>query len=165
VFNSSSALRTCLVWNYTGSFHSTTASWSSYVWVLLYLKQAFSFISSIPYVSTVFPQLVTHNFLIPEGKGLMMTLRPKCSKILSFLHTVILCVFVFVPNYCKSKLLGWWLSEALTCGWRWILFRVTVLDKKLDKNLNKYPCHLNCIYNPHNLFLFLAAKNELQPFC
>ena len=71
------------------------------VLVLLCLEGLVFFVSSIPLAFTIFLSPLLHSFLIPEGMDLIETSHLG----LSVTHIVLLWIFVFVPIYCRSKLL------------------------------------------------------------
>lgn len=53
--------------------------------------------------------LVFHGDLHPWD----ISFRVECYKISHYLHTVSLCVSVFIPICCRRKLFWWWLKKAL----------------------------------------------------
>jgi hypothetical protein len=62
-----------------------------------------------------------------EGCDRDIPFRAECSKVSHSLHIIWLWVSIFIPIYCRRKLLWWWLSKTLIYEYSRMSLGVTLL--------------------------------------
>lgn len=108
-----------LTWICADPVHATTVSLGLCV-CQSWLQDIVSWMPPSLLVLLLFLPPLPHSFSRPEGRGFPLKTEH------SFLYAQLL-VSLLVPIYCKKKLLRWWLSEALTHGYRRVSLGVILL--------------------------------------